>query len=146
MQQAWGWKKKKREIPFVRQLLLCWHATALQLRQQPGNPHRAHYWFTCCESVKCNRRIRESKQAFLNTSMVIWDSQSSTDPVPPYCRVSSVSFQSSPGGTGAILHGQGISDYCEQLFLWARFWKCLVWTISVWIKYHLVPLNPTKQT
>lgn len=38
-------EKKKREIPFVRQLLRCWHATALQLRQQPGNPHRAHYWW-----------------------------------------------------------------------------------------------------
>lgn len=35
--------KKEREIPRMGHLALSWHACALQLSQQSGNPRRTHY-------------------------------------------------------------------------------------------------------
>lgn len=66
-------KKKKREIPYVTQLELSWHAGALQLGQQSGNPRRAPY-VTCCESLKGNGRIKDYKEALLDIGIVTWDS------------------------------------------------------------------------
>lgn len=57
---------------------LLWHAGALQQSQQPMQGSLS---VTCCESLKSNRTIRESKGVLLDASMVTWDSFSGTKPV-----------------------------------------------------------------
>lgn len=137
--------KKKREIPFVRQLLLCWHATALQLRQQPGNPHRAYYWWLAVNQWSLTTEIENPSRLFC--TLPWWSG------IPSVAQSRCLSAAVSPLYLSNALQmrqvlfcmGRGFSDYCEQWFLWAGFLKCLFWTTSIWIKNSLVSLNPQNR-